>query len=286
MIIDFRSRPPYKSFAEHTALFPRKTDLDYESPMLVPGLNKNSGKMESARCCDMGLYFAEMEEAGIDLCVVHGRQTKTEGYVPNEEIAQLLEQYPDRFLGFGAVDVDQPDKMREVVRRCSAWGFMGISLEPGYGQPPLYFDDESLSAVYETCMEEGLAVSLTSSIFVGPDISYTDPVHIQHVAVKYPQLPIAVDHGCWPYVAGILGIALVCPNIYLYPDFYGYMPDMPFAGEFVKAANSYLEYRFMFGSGYPIRSMIQAVEQFKSQPFREEIRENLMSGNAKRLLKI
>ena len=129
-------------------------------------------------------------------------------------------------------------------------------------------------------------VSLTSSIFVGPDITYTDPVHIQHVAVRYPELLIAVDHGCWPNVPGILGIALVCPNIYLYPDFYGYMPDMPFADEFVKAANSYMEYRFMFGSGYPIRSMIQAVEQFQAQPFRNEIRENLMAANAKRLLKL
>lgn len=286
MIIDFRSRPPFKSFATKTALFPRKTDQDFDDPMMIPGLNKNSGKMESARRCDMPLYFEEMDEAGIDLCVVHGRQTKTEGFVPNEDIADLVEKYPDKFIGFGAVNVDMPLQVREEIKRCKAWGFKGISLEPGYGNPPLYFDDRSLDIVYETCIEEGLVVSMTSSIFVGPDISYSDPIHIQHVATKYPDLKIAVDHGCWPNVAGILGISLICSNIYLYPDFYGYMPDMPFADEFTKAANSYLEYRFMFGSGYPIRSMIQAVEQFKAQPFRDEIRNNLMSENAKRLLKL
>lgn len=48
MVIDFRSRPPYKSFATNTALFPRKVDEDFESPELVPALNMNSGEMESA----------------------------------------------------------------------------------------------------------------------------------------------------------------------------------------------------------------------------------------------
>ena len=289
MVIDFRSRPPFGAFASGTALFPRKTDLDFDNPMLVPALSKNSGKMESARKCDMGLYFEEMAEAGIDLCVVHGRQTKTEGYVPNEDIASLLDKYPDRFIGFGALDLDcqeqgRRERIKKEIRRCKAWGFKGISLEPGYCLDPMYFDDERLEVVYETCLEEKMLVSLTSSIFVGPDMSYTDPVRIQRVANRYPELTIAVDHGCWPYVAGILGAAMVCPNLYLYPDFYGYMPDMPFGGEFVKAANSYLEYRFLFGSGYPIRSMIQAVRQFCSQPFRPEIMENLMCNNAKRLL--
>lgn len=79
---------------------------------------------------------------------------------------------------------------------------------------------------------------------------------------------------------------MVCPNIYLYPDFYGYMPNMPFADEFVKAANSYMEYRFLFGSGYPIRSMIQAVEQFKAQPYPPNVLERLMWKNAAELLGI
>ena len=286
MIIDFRSRPPYKSFAEKTALFPRKVDEDFDDPKFVPGLHKNSGKMESARKCDMGLYFAEMEEAGIDFGVVHGRQTKTEGYVPNEEIAELLERYPDKFAGFGAVDIDKPEGIRKQILQCKSWGFKGISLEPGYGYPPRYFDDPVLEPAYETCIECGMIVSLTSSIFVGPDISYTDPVHIHRVAVKYKELSMAVDHGCWPYVDGILGVAMVCPNIYLYPDFYGYMPNMPFADEFVKAANSYMEYRFLFGSGYPIRSMIQAVEQFKAQPYPPNVLERLMWKNAAELLEI
>lgn len=286
MIIDFRSRPPYKSFANNTALFPRKTDADFASPELVPALHKNSGKMESARTCDMGLYFAEMEEAGIDLGVVHGRQTLKEGFVPNEELAELTERYPQRFVAFGAVNLQRPDQIREEILRCSRWGFKGISLEPGYNLPPMYFDDPLLDVVYQTCEEEQLVCSMTSSVFVGPDISYADPVHIHRVAVRYPNLRIAVDHGCWPYVDGILGVAMVCQNIYLYPDFYGYMPQMPFADEFVKAANSYLEYRFLFGSGYPIRSMIQAVEQFKGQAFRPEILTGLLCENARRLLRL
>ncbi len=286
MIIDFRSRPPFKSYATNTLLFPRKTDIDFAPGEEIPALNKFSGEMESARKCDMGLYFEERAKAGIDIGVVHGRQSLTDGFVPNSEIAELLELYPDKFIGFGALELQRPNSWREEIARCKSYGFKGISIEPGYNLPPMYFDDPLLETIYEGCIEHDLVISLTSSVFVGPDISYTDPVHIQRVANKYKNLKIAVDHGCWPYVAGILGISLICPNIYLYPDFYGYIPNMPFAEEFVKAANYYLEDRFLFGSGYPIRSMIQAVEQFKNCNFRPEIMDKLLYENAKKLLKL
>ncbi|MEG0566635.1 MAG: amidohydrolase family protein, partial [Hungatella sp.] len=195
MVIDFRSRPPYKSFATGTALFPRKVDQDFKNLRDIPPLNKNSGKME--------------EEAGIDLSVIYGRKTKTEGYVPNEEIAELLETYPTRFIGFGGLDLSDIGESVRELEQCKKWGFKGISLEPGYEIPAMYFDDERLTPIYEACKSLNMIVSLTSSIFVGPDLSYCDPVHIQHVANRFPNLKLVVDHGCWPYVNGIIGAAFI-----------------------------------------------------------------------------
>ena len=285
MVIDFRSRPPYKSFATNTALFPRKVDEDFESPELVPALNMNSGEMESARTCDMDLYFQEMEKAGIDLAVIHGRQTPTEGYVPNDEIAELVAKYPNKLLGFAGIDLsDIPAAVREIERTAQEFGFKGVSIEPGYFG--LYTDDECLTPIYDKCQELGLIVSLTDSIFVGPDMSYAHPVHIQRIANRYPDVIFTVDHGCWPFVQEALGMALICPNVYLFPDFYCYIPNMPFADEYVKAANYFLKYRMLFATGYPIRSMIQSMEQFRALPFREDVLEQLLSENAKRILKL
>lgn len=283
MVIDFRSRPPYKSFATRTALFPRKVDEDFEDPRDIPALNMNMGDMESARQCDMALYFKEMEEAGIDLAVVHGRQTPTEGYVPNDDIIELIEEYPGKFIGFAGLDLTDIDKaIKEMERTVVGHGFKGISVEPGYFN--MYIDDERLMPLYKRCEELGAICSLTASIFVGPDMSYCHPVHIQRVAQKFPNLKIAIDHGCWPYVQEALGLALYCKNIYLFPDFYGYIPNMPFADEFVKAANYYLKYRMLFASGYPIRAQGQSLEQFKALDFREDVREYVLYKNAQELL--
>ena len=103
--------------------------------------------------------------------------------------------------------------------------------------------------------EHGLILALTSSIYyVGPDMSYCMPVHIQRVAMQFPQVPIVVPHAFWPWVTEGCGVAFQNSNVYLVPDFYGYIPNSPGAEEYVKAANYYLGYRLLFASSYPIRA--------------------------------
>jgi predicted TIM-barrel fold metal-dependent hydrolase len=130
-----------------------------------------------------------------------------------------------------------------------------------------------------------MIASFTSSIFVGPDLTYCDPVHIQRVARRFPKLRIVVPHGAWPYTVQICAVAFQCSNVYLLPDFYGHIPNMPGADEYVKAANYYLGHRLLFASSYPVRPVGQSVEQFKALPFdSDEIRWRCLGGNAARLL--
>ena len=62
---------------------------------------------------------------------------------------------------------------------------------------------------------------------------------------------------------------------------------MPFAEEFVKAANSFMKYRMLFGTGYPIRGFEQCDRKLASNRglTNESLRLSLFE-NAKYLLNL
>jgi len=231
-------------------------------------------------------FVEEMDEAGIDLAVVMGRQSApVYGWVPNEDVHELVQRYPGRFEWFAGVDGSSGEAALAEIDRCKAWGAKGVALDNGWCAAPLYDDDESLFPVYEKCERDGLIVSITSSIFVGPDMTYCDPVHIQRVARRFQGLKIVVPHACFPYAQEACGMAFQCSNVYLIPDFYGHIPNTPGAHEYVRAANYFLSYRLLFGSSYPVRPLGQSVEQFRALEFAsDQIRDRCLGGNAARLL--
>ena len=126
--------------------------------------------------------------------------------------------------------------------------------------------------------------AFTLSVLAGEDLSYCNPLNLQRVAQQFPTLKIAVSHGCWPFVQEFLGMALKCHNVYFYPDFFLNIPQMPFGDQFVRAANSFMRYRMMFATSYPVRPLAQSLEAFLALPFEPEVLPLLLAGNAQRLL--
>ena len=287
MIIDFRSRPPYKGFVTEGNFFPRPMEENFK-PEDVPAIYRLSkdSDIESARHGDFDLYMQELDRSGIDMQVIHGRMVRRGmARVNNDDVCELGVKWPDRFICFPAVDPADPKGAVKEIERCvEKYGVKGIALEPGWASPPLYVDDRSLDPIYEKCSELGLIVSLTLSALAGEDISYCHPLNLQRMAQRFPDLKITVSHGCWPYVQEFLGVAMVCQNIYFYPDFFLVIPNMPMAEQFIKAANSYMKYRTMFASSYPVRGMKQSLEWFKELPFDDGVLDLLLYTNAAKLL--
>jgi uncharacterized protein len=284
-IIDFRVRPPFKSFADLT-LFVEREEAS-TPPYRRSGLTVGRGPCESHRQRSMPLFLDEMEAAGISRAVVPGRCIPGKGVVPNSDIADLLEAHPDRFIGFGSIGPDELGDPAAAVSRFLAYGFKGVSVEGPWFNPPKHFDDPSFDEVYEACSDAGLVLMLTSSLYVGPDLSYSDPVHIQRVAATYPNLNIVVSHAAWPWTMALIGVAFRYPNVHIMPDLYGNTPGLPGVREWVDATNSFLGHRMIFGSAYPIRAMGESVAAFCDWPFAsDELRDRCLGGNAARLLDI
>jgi uncharacterized protein len=282
MIIDFRVRPPYKSFLDSWIFRARDPN---PSPVTVSPLHIGLERYRSFEERSMAFFMDEMDEAGVDKAVIMGRQSAPAyGSVPNAEVNELVKQYPDRFIGFGGVNGGLANALEEVDRVVD-YGFKGVAMDNGWSDPPLYDDDQRLFPIYEKCEKAGLILSLTSSIFVGPDLSYSMPGHIQRVAMAFPKLQIAVPHGAWPWTTQMCAVAFQCRNVNVVPDFYFHIPNTPGADEYLKAVNYYLQHRLLYASSYPVRPLRQSVEQFKALAFdRDETRQLCLGKSAARLL--
>ena len=124
MIIDFRIRPPFKSFLSLSMYGQSKPPKNsrYESPFTW-----DCGPVPSAELKSIELLISEMDDAGIDQGVIMGRQAGSKyGFVLNDDVAELGHRYPERFHLFGGVCLnDVSAAIDEVQRVIGEMGFKG-----------------------------------------------------------------------------------------------------------------------------------------------------------------
>lgn len=282
-IIDMRCRPPLPEFRQYFDVARieaqgRRTGAREVSPAFVAG--------------SMPGFLEEMEEAGIDVAVVQGRNSPelfmgvkfNASFIANERIAQLQADYPGRFIGFGGIDPSNRvhDALAETRRCLHELGLKGIFLEPGRTLGA-QADDARMDMLFEACLECDAVVSLMTGPYAGPDISYSDPVAVDRLATRFPRLRIVCGHGSYPYVSEIIAVAFKHPNVFVSPDMYMFMPG---AGAYVEAANAALREQMVFGTAYPLRPMRQTVEETRALGFAPGVLPEYFAGNAARALGI
>ena len=291
-VIDLRVRPPYKSwlnvflFAHKEWTLPITTQMGFEPPRsYVEG--------------SMALLLQELRESGVTHAVIPGNHAlKPESVgapsaassaglleiVPNEEIHEVLQQHPDVFVaGIAAVDPSEPDALSQIEQAVREWGFRGVAIDPGLGIQPMYPDDRRLFPIYDTCLQLDVPVLIKISHQMGPDITYGHPLYLGRAASAFPKLLMVIVHGAWPYVREAIAVAQRHKNVYLQPDFY-----MTFPGklEYVEAANTFLQDRLLYASGYPVLPVGGMLRYFKELPFSPEVLPKVLYQNAARLLKL
>jgi predicted TIM-barrel fold metal-dependent hydrolase len=282
VVIDFRVQPPFASFLD-IYFYRRRPDVVDPVKVNAFSIGRRTSNTYAERSSE--LFVEELDGAGIDLAVIMGQRAgPTWGSVMNDDIGELIRRYPGRFAGFAGVDPQEPGATDEIRRSVEVLGCRGIALLPGWSDPPLRDDDRKVYPLYETAAELGIPVMITSSHVIGPDMSFAMPEHIQRVALDFPQLTIVVGHACWPWTTQACALAMRCTNVYLMPEIYMHVPNMPGAQDYVDAANSYLSHRMLYSSCFPTRPVDQALEDFRRLPIAPEIQENLLWHNGARVL--
>jgi predicted TIM-barrel fold metal-dependent hydrolase len=216
-ILDVRFRPPLGSFLGMTMYTHKDRSARMIQPMgleLAPSMLQNS----------MEMLIEEMDSIGEYRGCVSGMKRGVDsawGWIENDEIYDIVKQYPDRLIGVGSIDAtDRAQALADVERCIVEYGFKAIAMEPGNHKVGMYADDRRLYPIYSKCVELDVPVFLLAGGNAGPDCTYSHPVHVEHVATDMPELDLVVLHGAWPWVTQILHVAFRRPNIHLAVDMY------------------------------------------------------------------
>ena len=276
-IVDFRLRPPARGFLKSKIYSNAENRKRYTEKLGWP-------LVASADAQSMSQLFAEMDEARITTGVVVGRTTATLGAIPNVDVAQVVADNPDRFVGVGSADSSNRKTAFAMIDEILELGLKAVNLEPGVSAVPMRADDRRLYPIFAKCEDAGLPVVIMAGGGAGPDLSFNDPVAIDRMLGDFPALKVVCSHGGWPFVQEILGVAFRRDNLYLCPDMY--LRGLPGTAEYLAAANGFLSERILFGTAYPFCPLKPYVDWFLAQKLSETALRRVLSENAKSLLSL
>ena len=221
--------------------------------------------------------FNQMHCAGLDrLTLLPQDYTSTVGcVVSNEEIRQLVDAAPDKFIGFAGVDPldpEAPDKLQDAFTRLN---LKGLNLHTG--RHHLLPSDPRMEPIYEICERYHKPIMFHAGLSWEPDTqtSYCTPLAFEIVAEKHPKLKICMGHFGWPWVRETAMLMLKYPNVYadtgaLYFDnareFYTqtFTRDIP-----ITWIDRSLRHQVMFGSNNPRFEQIRMAQAIGELGFRD-----------------
>lgn len=124
-------------------------------------------------------------------------------------------------------------------------------------------------------------VDAESKLGGGLKLEFSNPMHLDQVAIDFPYMQIVIAHPSWPWQEEALSVCLHKPNVWI--DLSGWSPKY-FPPQLVQYANTLLKERILFGSDFPLISPERWIADFDKSGFRPEVRSLILKENAIRLL--
>ncbi len=238
-------------------------------------------------------FVAQLNQMGVEKAVIFNLDEETPSGLaglPNDYYAEIVQKYPDKFIGIAGIDpLKGMDAVREI-RRSYALGLRGVAVRPFmFGIPPTH---PKMYPIYATCVELDIPIWFHLSINYSTNTMEVEkPLYLDVVAQDFPELKIIAGHGGWPWVAEMLAVAWRNPNIYI--DIASYDPKylaMPGSGwePLLNMGNSILQDRILFASTWLFmgKTIQQLAEGVRQLPLKEEVKEKWLYHNAARLFGI
>jgi predicted TIM-barrel fold metal-dependent hydrolase len=207
----------------------------------------------------------------------------------NEEIAEAAAEHPDVLVPFGSIDPARGvSGIRAARRLVEQHGVRGFKFHPSIQafEPndrrvyPLYEELQSLGvpALFHTG-QTGIGSGLPGGR--GIKLRYSDPMLLDDVAADFPGLTIIMAHPSVPWQDAAIAVAQHKANVYI--DLSGWSPKY-FPPQLVRAANTLLKDKVLFGSDYPLIRPERWIKDFAALDIRDEVKPLIMKDNAIRAL--
>src|SRR5258708_29394602 len=114
------------------------------------------------------------------------------------DVQAFIQLHPKRFVGFGSIQLDDPQAV-SLVDRFNAAGFRGLGEMTG---PLKNYDDKSYSPIYERAEKYGMILLFHTCIVMRPNpdvptdvsVDRMRPTTLDNIARRFPKLTIIRAH--------------------------------------------------------------------------------------------
>ena len=277
--------------------------IDFHTHVFPPQIKKNRSKYIDIDPCFAILYsnkdaklatadelVASMDKDGVDISVIvnYGWTTHELCVETNDYILESIARYPQRLVGFCAVQPQSYEAAIAEVERCAKGGIRGV----GEMRPDMQlfdFRDEEVMEPFIEVMRKHKLILLTHA---------SEPV-----GHHYPGKGSITPDVLYPLITSFPDITVVCAHWGGGLPFYALMPEVKRAMSnvfFDTAASPYLYTsqiynqvtqlvgadKILFGSDYPLIAQARYIKEINSLDLPEATKNLILSGNAQRLLDI
>ena len=246
------------------------------------------GGMPTYTVPELAAHYRERNMAAV-VFGVDDYTTSGEDPVPsNEEVAELAAENADVLIPFASIDPHRGAAgVRAARRLITDHGVRGFKFHPN--TQAFYPNDRMAYPLYEVIAEHGLvALFHTGQTGVGAGtragggirLKYSNPLHVDDVAVDFPDMPIILAHPSFPWQDEALSVATHKPQVHI--DLSGWSPKY-FPPQLIRYANTLLKHKVLFGSDYPLLTPDRWLADFEKLPIKPEVRPKILKENAVRL---
>jgi predicted TIM-barrel fold metal-dependent hydrolase len=234
-------------------------------------------------------FVSYMDAAKVDLVMVPSAKMasyQTQELIWNiteEQVAEVAGVAPGRIVGlFGINPREGMDGVRRLERSVKDGPFVGAHLHTyGFGIP---VNHRRYYPFYAKCAELGVPVVMQ----VGHSAERMPsemgrPIHIDDIALDFPELTIVGAHTGWPWVEELVALAWKHRNVYIgtsahHPKYWD--PSL------VRFANSRGRGKVLWGTDYPVMDYADALAAIDALPLKDAARDLVVSGAARSIFKL
>jgi len=230
---------------------------------------------------ELSAYVKVLERVGIVRAVPFGAS--------NDEVAELLADYPDRFLGLARISgLHGMRGVRELEVRVREQRFVALGVSALVDGIPA--SDRRYYPLYAKAVELDIPVRIYSSMNYATDRPYDlgHPRHLDQVAIDFPELTIIGGLGGWPWVNEMVALVRRHPKLHLDTSAHRakYLGQRGSGWEMLmQFGNTLIQDKVLVGLsaglvGQPHETLIQ---EYLSLPLKDTVKEKWLYGNAARI---
>ncbi len=224
-----------------------------------------------------------MESAGVSKALIAAWYGPQGALISNEEVLEVVSQYPDKFDGLASVDIRNPVAGARTLRKyVTEHGFKGLRIVQWVWEIPcthaLYYPllAECVELDVPICLQVGHTGPLRSS-------ESGRPSHIERIALDFPDLKIVGGHIGYPWTTEMIAVATKFPNVYI--DTSAYVPKR-YPPELVSYMKSHGKRKVMFGTNYPMITAETCMSQLDLLELDDEVKELFLYRNAQKVFSL